>query len=269
MMIEQHERGDPAVHAAADVERLLASASALERIVDLAREQSPEGTARAGERSGPTRGYAGPGMGPAADQCWRASPSSTWSLVLTGAPPSLVEVGDDGDDARGAISVRRRADGGDEDVIAATANREHSEPPVGSRFTPSHRPWASGLVALVAPFQELAFAVGVRVLVDAFVVRSLLVPRPHRAGRAVQRVGGQAAVPTGGMTVSCGIRRVRPASNAVYRRARLSGADNCLARRLGAVRQGVREAGSGVEYRRQETPRWPWKPLKRAFRSSS
>jgi len=67
MMIEQHERGDPAVHAAADVERLLASAPALGRIVDLAREQAPEGAARAGERSGPTGGSAGPGRGPAAD----------------------------------------------------------------------------------------------------------------------------------------------------------------------------------------------------------
>ena len=43
--------GDPAVHAAADVERLLADAPALQRIVDLAAKLAPDDAARAGERS--------------------------------------------------------------------------------------------------------------------------------------------------------------------------------------------------------------------------
>jgi hypothetical protein len=43
--------GDPAVHAAADVERLLADAPALQRIVDLAAELVPDNAGRADERS--------------------------------------------------------------------------------------------------------------------------------------------------------------------------------------------------------------------------
>jgi hypothetical protein len=48
---ERHRLGDPAVHAAADVERLLADAPALQHIVDVAAKLAPEHTAPAGEPS--------------------------------------------------------------------------------------------------------------------------------------------------------------------------------------------------------------------------
>jgi hypothetical protein len=48
---ELHHLGDPAVHAAADVERLLADAPALRHIVDLAAKLAPDNAARAGEPS--------------------------------------------------------------------------------------------------------------------------------------------------------------------------------------------------------------------------
>jgi hypothetical protein len=47
--IEPHHPGDPALHAAADVERLLADAPALQRLVDLAAELEPETAAGAGD----------------------------------------------------------------------------------------------------------------------------------------------------------------------------------------------------------------------------
>jgi len=49
---DRHHPRDPALHAAADVERLLADAPALRRIVDLACEVEPENIASAGEASG-------------------------------------------------------------------------------------------------------------------------------------------------------------------------------------------------------------------------
>ena len=63
-----------------------------------------------------------------------------------------------------------------------------------------------GLVALIplAPFEELAFAVAVGVLIDAFVVRSLLVPAlVSLVGRASGWPGRRLARPPGpgsGMT---------------------------------------------------------------------
>jgi hypothetical protein len=64
----RHQIGDPAVHAAADVERLLADAPALQRIVDLAAELAPEDAGRADERPGPSGNQEPRRAGGSADQ---------------------------------------------------------------------------------------------------------------------------------------------------------------------------------------------------------